>query len=125
MDSESIVKAISESTRFRILYILLKTNKEICSCELVDSLQVPQYNLTKHLDILMNASLVKSRKEGKWVYYSINGNTSQFGKSLYKTILKADTQNHKEDLKRFGNRLNIRKNGKCLLGIQTAKLNQT
>ncbi len=125
MNSDVIVKAISESNRFRMLYLLLKTKKEICGCEFVDSLQMPQYNLTKHLDVLINASLVKSRKEGKWVYYSINNNASEFGKSLCQTILKADAQTHQDDLKRFQKRLNIRKNGKCLLGIQTAKLNQT
>lgn len=118
----AILKAISEPTRFRMMYLLLKTKKEICGCEFVDSLAVPQYNLTKHLDILIDANLVNSKKEGKWVYYFACQDMTAFSKSICKSILKTKNKIHADDLKRFSRRLGIRKNGKCLLGIQNKKL---
>ena len=117
-----ILKSISESTRFRIIRLLLETKKEICGCEFVDSLEIPQYNLTKHLDILINAGLIKTRKESRWVYYSVCDNETPFCQSICQSILKASDKIHSEDLNRFMKRLDIRENGKCHLGIQNENL---
>ena len=118
INETKILKAISEPTRLRVMYLLLKTNKELCGCELVDSLKIPQYNLTKHLDILLNAGLIQSRKEGRWVNYSVCNFQPGFIGSLCESILKLNKNIYKEDLKRFKKRLKLRKNGKCYIGIQ-------
>jgi len=122
MNEASIFKVIGEPTRLRIMRLLLRTGKESCGCELVDSLLIPQYNLTKHIDILINAGLVDSRKEGRWVYYSACSDTTAFCESICRSVLKVKDKIYSDDLKRFKNRLGIRKNGKCLLGIQNKKL---
>jgi DNA-binding transcriptional ArsR family regulator len=62
-------KALSDEKRIRILK-LLKT-KEMCVCELMIALQLTQPNLSHHLRILENIGIIRSRKEGKWVYYSL------------------------------------------------------
>ena len=122
MKSEvKILKAIGEPTRLRIMRLLLVTEKEFCGCELVDSLEVPQYNLTKHLNILINADLLVSRKDGRWVNYSACSSQDDFINSICQSILKLNGFIYEEDLKRFKKRLNIRKNGKCYLGIQNKK----
>jgi len=121
MNETKILKAISEPTRLRVMHLLLKTKKELCGCELVDSLEIPQYNLTKHLDILINAGLIQSRKEGRWVNYSVCNFQPGFEDSLCRSILKLDDIIYKEDLKRFKKRLKLRKDGKCYLGIQNKK----
>ncbi len=121
MNETKILKAISEPTRLRVMYLLLKTKKELCGCELVDSLEVPQYNLTKHQDILINAGLIQSRKEGRWVNYSACNFQPGFISSLCQSILKLNGNIYAEDLKRFKIRLELRKNGKCHLGIQNKK----
>lgn len=122
MNNETkILKAIGEPTRLRIIYLLLKTGQEICGCEFVDSLEMLQYNLTKHIDILMNAGLVVSRKEGRWVNYSARKCQPGFEDALCESILKLDDIVYKEDLKRFKKRMNLRKDGKCHLGIQNKK----
>lgn len=66
--------ALSDSLRVSILEIL--RHEELCVCELCDRLQVPQSKLSFHLKILKDASLVRARQEGRWVYYSLN--LSQF-----------------------------------------------
>lgn len=62
-------KALSDEKRLRILKLLMV--KEMCVCELMIALQLTQPNLSHHLRILENIGIISSRKEGKWVYYSL------------------------------------------------------
>jgi DNA-binding transcriptional ArsR family regulator len=62
-------KALSDEKRLRILKLLRV--KEMCVCELMIALQLTQPNLSHHLRILENIGIVNSRKQGKWVYYSL------------------------------------------------------
>ncbi|MFX8278073.1 metalloregulator ArsR/SmtB family transcription factor, partial [Acinetobacter baumannii] len=47
-------------------------DKEVCVCELVDSLEVPQYHVSRHWKELRNARLLRARRDGRWVYYSLD-----------------------------------------------------
>lgn len=62
-------KALSDEKRLRILKLLRV--KEMCVCELMVALQLTQPNLSHHLRILENNGIISSRREGKWVYYSL------------------------------------------------------
>ena len=64
-----VFKALSDSTRLRILGLLLV--REMCVCEVMAALNLTQPTASHHLRILENAELVKDRKQGKWVFYSI------------------------------------------------------
>ncbi len=64
-----IFKALSEETRLRILKLLAV--REMCVCEIMVAMDLTQPTASHHLNILQNAGLVKDRKEGKWVFYSI------------------------------------------------------
>ncbi|MDE2026984.1 MAG: winged helix-turn-helix transcriptional regulator [Candidatus Omnitrophica bacterium] len=121
MNHADILKVLGEQSRLRIMRLLLATKKEICGCEFVDSLELPQYNLTKHIDILIHARLVKSRKEGRWVYYFACHDNSPFCHTICEGILKAKDQIYEKDLMRFKGRMALRQKGKCLLGIQNKK----
>ncbi|MDY6802306.1 MAG: metalloregulator ArsR/SmtB family transcription factor [Cyanobacteriota bacterium] len=66
--------ALSDSLRISILELL--QHEELCVCELCDRLEVSQSKLSFHLKILKDVSLVRSRQEGRWSYYSLN--LSQF-----------------------------------------------
>jgi len=73
-------KALADETRLRILKLL--GVREMCVCEVMVALGLTQPTASHHLGILENAGLVKDRKEGKWVFYSIaNPNLI---KSMYK-----------------------------------------
>jgi len=61
--------ALADETRLRILRLL--TIREMCVCEIMIALNLTQPTASHHLNLLENASLVKDRKEGKWVFYSI------------------------------------------------------
>ena len=62
-------KALGDETRQRMLGLL--QTREMCVCELITALSMTQPTTSHHLKILEEADLVKSRKEGKWVFYSL------------------------------------------------------
>jgi len=66
--------ALSDPLRVQVIELL--RSQELCVCELCDRLQVPQPKLSFHLKTLKEAALVRSRQEGRWIYYSLN--LSQF-----------------------------------------------
>jgi ArsR family transcriptional regulator len=63
-------KALSDPLRLQILELLRE--QEFCVCDLCDRLQVQQSKLSFHLKTLKEAGLLRSRQQGKWVYYSLN-----------------------------------------------------
>lgn len=62
--------ALSDETRLRILERL--SGGERCVCELVAALGAGQSRLSFHLKALKDAGLVRDRREGRWMYYSID-----------------------------------------------------
>ena len=64
-----VFKALADSIRLRILGLL--SSHEMCVCEVMVALDLTQPTASHHLRILENVGLVKDRKEGKWVFYSI------------------------------------------------------
>jgi len=67
--STKILKALSDPTRFKIVELLKQ--REICACKFVPLTKKAQPTVSQHLKILENAGIVKSRKEGKMVIYSV------------------------------------------------------
>lgn len=64
-----VFKALASTIRLRILGLL--SSREMCVCEIMVALDLTQPSASHHLRILENVGLVKDRKEGKWVFYSI------------------------------------------------------
>jgi ArsR family transcriptional regulator len=69
-DIADFFKVLGESTRLKILYALLKN--EICVGELSESLCISQSSVSHQLRILRQNGLVKFRKQGKTVFYSLD-----------------------------------------------------
>lgn len=68
-DLSELFKVLGDPTRLRILFTLLKS--EICVCDIVELLDVTQSAVSHQLRVLKQARLVKYRREGKSVIYSI------------------------------------------------------
>ena len=62
-------KVFGDATRVKILYVLLET--EMCVCDLAAVLQMTQSAISHQLRVLKQMKLVKNRREGKTVYYSL------------------------------------------------------
>ncbi len=65
-----VFKALGDEKRLRILSLLRQGER--CACVLLEHLNLSQPTLSHHMKILCDAQLVTGRKEGKWVYYSLN-----------------------------------------------------
>ena len=73
-------RAFSDRTRLRILHLLRRG--ELCVCDLVEVLDVPQPSASRHLSYLRKAGLVVARKAGYWTYYSLAPARNQFHQKL-------------------------------------------
>ena len=62
--------ALSDETRVQIIEML--SHGERCVCELMGSLDAAQSRLSFHLKTLKDAGLVNDRRDGRWVYYSLD-----------------------------------------------------
>lgn len=75
-NTAQLFKTLSEPVRLRILNLLMHTENEICVCDLIRILEVPQSVISRHLAYLRKADLVRARRDGVWMHYSMNGEIS-------------------------------------------------
>lgn len=68
-DLAELFKVFGDSTRIRILFVLFEA--EVCVCDLAQALHMTQSAVSHQLKILKQNKLVKSRREGKSVFYSL------------------------------------------------------
>ena len=68
-DLAELFKVFGDSTRIRILYVLFEA--EMCVCDIAALLGMTQSAISHQLRALKNARLVKARREGKTVFYSL------------------------------------------------------
>ncbi|MCG3147701.1 MAG: hypothetical protein PCFJNLEI_01142 [Verrucomicrobiae bacterium] len=115
-------QALSDPTRLRIVALLSHAGKELCVCELVDSLEEPQYHVSRSLARLKKAGLVSERPEGKWVYYSLPNHDSEFRTLLMKTVAAIPEAALRKDQRELVKRLKLRTGGKCLTGPRKTHL---
>lgn len=69
-DLAELFKVFGDSTRIRILYVLFEA--EVCVCDLAEALNMTQSAISHQLKILKQSRLVKGRREGKSVFYSLS-----------------------------------------------------
>ena len=68
-DLAELFKVFGDSTRIRILFVLFEA--EVCVCDLAQALNMTQSAISHQLKILKQNKLVKSRREGKSIFYSL------------------------------------------------------
>ena len=68
-DLAELFKVFGDSTRIRILFVLFEA--EVCVCDLAAALNMTQSAISHQLKILKQSRLVKSRREGKSIFYSL------------------------------------------------------
>ena len=68
-DLPSLFAALADRTRLRLLNLM--NGREICVCYFVEILKQSQPKISRHLAYLRNAGIVRARREGKWMHYSI------------------------------------------------------
>lgn len=96
-----LFKALADTNRLMIVDML--SCGELCACKILEKFNITQPTLSHHMKILCDCGLVKGRKDGKWIYYSLDEKVVQD----FKDFLSVITTN-KEDC--------ICKKGECSCG---------
>ncbi len=65
-----LFKALGDKTRLKMVGLL--THGELCVCDLMAVLELPQSTVSRHLAYLKNSGWVIGRRSGKWMYYRLN-----------------------------------------------------
>ncbi len=63
-------KALCEDVRLKIIALLMP--RELCVCEIIEQLNLSQPAVSHHMKILKQAGLVNDRRDGRWIFYSLD-----------------------------------------------------
>jgi len=67
----STTKALADGNRLRVV-MALREGEELCVCQITEMLNLAMPTVSRHMSILQQAGLVKSRKDSRWVYYRLS-----------------------------------------------------
>ena len=112
----AIARALSDPTRIRVMAAL--RNGELCVCELVDALDISQSSLSSHLQICREVGVVSTRKESRWIYYSLSAHYAPLIETIFSELqtLGRDEQ-LRGDARRLKKRLQMREGDRCVIGF--------
>jgi len=74
-ENVGLFKALADTNRLMIVDML--SCGELCACKILEKFHITQPTLSHHMKILCDCGLVNGRKEGKWMYYSLNSEKVQ------------------------------------------------
>ena len=80
-----LLKSVADETRLAILTML--QDGEMCVCEIMEALPVSQPAVSHHLRILRQAGLVTDRRQGKWIFYSLDPEALESAATLLDRML--------------------------------------
>ena len=105
----NVYKALSDTTRLKIMWLLLTVESKANVSEIVYTLGENQYNISKHLKILKNADMIYEKKEGKWTYYHCRTNDGDFERLIRQAVLTIPKEMLVDETLRCCERLTMRK----------------
>ena len=100
-DPELFFAALADRTRLRLLNLM--SDGEVCTCFFADTLKTNDPKISRHLAYLKRAGLVKGRRDGKWVHYSLVEPDDPAARDVFRAtikMLKSDKR-MEQDTKRF------------------------
>jgi ArsR family transcriptional regulator len=88
VDLAEMLRILSDVNRLRIMCLLFSGEK--CVCEIEEGLDISQPLASHHLKVLLEAGLVKVRREGTWSYYRLDGQAIGRLNGSFREFLGAD-----------------------------------
>ena len=111
MEPVQFYKCLADETRLKSL-LLIEKEQELCVCELMAALEESQPKISRHLALLRKCGLLTDKRQGQWVFYSINSELPEWAK----TVLSSTKENNPDFLANDLSRLNE-------MGDRPARLN--
>jgi ArsR family transcriptional regulator len=88
MKQTDTFQMLSDETRLRALSLMACCG-ELCVCELVHALEIPQPKISRHLAALRDAGLVTARRDAQWMRYELNGDVARWQDAAVKAAIAA------------------------------------
>lgn len=82
-----LFKALSDETRLKIVVLLYR--RELCVCQIEAALGISQTKASRHLAILRHAGLLKARRDGLWIYYTLEEPRNKVEEHLFRDLSEA------------------------------------
>jgi ArsR family transcriptional regulator, arsenate/arsenite/antimonite-responsive transcriptional repressor len=79
------MKALSDPIRLRII-LLLQAKGELCVCDLIAVLKLPQSTVSRHLSYLKRSCWVDTRRQGVWMYYQLSRESCSICRDILQTL---------------------------------------
>lgn len=116
-EKSEVFKVLGDETRLRLINIFILSNSDLCVCEMVDALQVPQYQVSRHLATLRQSNLLNVHKVGTWSHYRLNRERADHVRlfKFLETYLEGEP--FESDQRRLEVRLLLREKGECVVGF--------
>ena len=83
-DLTRLLQTLADPTRLRLARLLRR--QELCVCELMDAVRLPQYKVSRHLREMRRIGLVEATRNGRWMHYRISRKAAS--EALHRDILK-------------------------------------
>jgi len=115
------IKAMSDKTRLKILWLLNKAQTELCICEIMDVIEDSHSNISRQLKILKTAKLVRERKDGKWVYVRLIAPHDPFHDCLLQAVSRVPDGYFSGVARKLTLRLGLRDGDRCVDGLRSEK----
>jgi len=87
-ENAELFKALSDPNRLMIVDML--SSGELCACRILEHFRITQPTLSHHMKTLCICGLVSWRKEGRWIYYTLNGEKIRQLKAFVSALATAD-----------------------------------
>lgn len=84
-----LFKALSDETRLKIIDML--SCGELCACEILEFFKITQPTLSYHMKILVETGIVNGVRDGAWMRYTLNTETTEKISSFFSDITKEET----------------------------------
>jgi len=78
----ALLKLLAQDCRLRIICILGRG--EHCACKIIEHLGLPQNLVSHHLNKLKKAELIRGRKDGAWIHYSLTNKGKKVARNVFK-----------------------------------------
>ena len=85
MKPERFFKALADRTRLQCL-LLLRDDRELCVCEFVHALALPQPRISRHLGSLRDQGIVSDERRGQWVYYRLSADLPDWAREVLEAV---------------------------------------
>lgn len=109
IDAAGLFRLLADETRLRILVML--SRGELCVCDIMSILGATQSKTSRHLAYLRSAGLVRDRRDGQWIYYSLAAPSGRLQRRVFDWLQHAadDLPQAADDLRALAE---IKKSGK-------------